>query len=643
MAVNFVLLLVIYMLTRWAFFWMNAGMFPEVNAADLVRMSLGGVRFDVSALCYLNMLFIVMQFLPARWRERAAYQRWVKVLFLVVNIAGVAANVADIVYFEFGGRRTTALIFAEYGGEGNLLTILFGSIRLYWQAWLFGAAMIAALVMLYCSPVRGGRRILSPRAYYVLHTALFVVAVTLAVGGARGGYGLKMHPMRQQDANAYCRRPVEAAIVLNTPFTIITTAHQTGYRDYHFFDAAQLDSVFSPIHNVAAADSGDMRRMNVVVFQLESFSMEYTGFFNSGRDGGTYAGYTPFLDSLLAVSHSFRWGFANGMRSVDCMPATFAGIPRYLEPYSYYFYSNNTLQGLAEMLGAEGYATAFFHGAPNTTLSFHPLANAMGFDRYYGMDEYAHPEDFDGTWAIFDEPYLQYFAGKCCEAASAGKPFLHAVFTASSHEPFTIPEQHRARFTRGDIPMHRSISYADYALRRYFDAVSGEPWLANTLFVFTADHCGVNYRDDYNNEMGRMLIPIFFYTPGGQLPAVCDSTRLIQQTDITPTVLGLLNYRKPYFSFGKDVFAPDSTFVNYVFNDRNGTSMYYLDDLMIEYADGRLIGIYEYQKDFSLRHNLISERDRFPWLPFMQRQMEATLQQYVERMKRDDLRYPPQR
>ena len=323
------------------------------------------------------------------------------------------------------------------------------------------------------------------------------------------------------------------------------------------------------------------------------------------------------------------------------MPAAFAGIPRYVNPYCYYFYSNNTLQGLPQMLNDEGYTTAFYHGAPNTTLGFKGFANSIGFEAYYGMDEYGHDEDFDGTWAIYDEPYLQYFAECCDELASSGSPFLATVFTASSHEPFPIPEQYKSRFTRGDIPMHRSVSYTDFALQRYFDSVKDAPWFDNTLFVFTADHCGVSYREDYNNEMGRMLIPIFFYTPGGQLPVCCDSTRLIQQTDITPTVLGLLNYSKPYFSFGKDVFGPDSSFVNYVFNDRNGTSMYYLDDLMIEYHDDRLIGVFDFKNDFCLKHNLIQEKDHFPTLPFMERQMQGILQQYVTRMKNDDLCYPP--
>ena len=145
----------------------------------------------------------------------------------------------------------------------------------------------------------------------------------------------------------------------------------------------------------------------------------------------------------------------------------------------------------------------------------------------------------------------------------------------------------------------------------------------------------MSHREDYNNEMGRFLIPVFFYTPGGQLPVKCDSTRLIQQTDITPSLLSLLNYQKPFFSFGKDVFDDSPSFVNYVFNDRNGNSMYYLDDLMIEYSGNRLIGIFEFKKDFSLKNNLL--KDQYQKLPFMQRQMEAILQQYITRMKQNRL------
>ena len=451
---------------------------------------------------------------------------------------------------------------------------------------------------------------------------VFIIALLLTLGGLRGGFSFKMHPLRQDSADIYCKKPIEAAIVLNTPFTLITTAHKKGYKDPQFFKPEQLDAIFDPVKNKTPR-GGEMRKLNVVVFLMESFSMEYTGFFNKDKDGGKYEGYTPFLDSLMRESYCFEFSFANGSRSVDCMPASFAGIPRYIDPYCYYAYSNNTLQGLPEMLKNEGYATAFFHGAPNNTLGFKGFSNSIGFEQYYGMDEYGN-KDFDGTWAIFDEPYLQYFASKTNEYAKQSKPFFLTVFTASSHEPFRVPDEYKDKFTRGEIPMHRVISYSDYSIKRYFDKVKDEPWFKNTIFVFTADHCGVSCRDDYNNDMGRFLIPIFFYTPGGQLPVRCDSTRLMQQTDIMPTVLGLLNYQKPYFTFGKDVFDNSDSFVNFVFNDRNGTSMYYLDDLMIEYRNNKLAGVYEFKKDFSLKHNLLKSKDKYRQLPFMQRQMAWT-------------------
>ena len=642
MVVNFLLLMVVYMLSRWVFFYMNKSSFPDVTFEDMMTICLGGLRFDISALCYLNMLCITLQFLPIKVRDTVWYQRIVKTLFIVINALGIAVNAADIVYFEFGGRRTTFTIFSEFGGESNLGTIFLNSITNYWEVWLFGIAMIAIIAFLYYNPIKQDRPASSYPAnkiYYSLHTVIFIIVGILVAGGARGGLKLKMHPLRQDSAELYCKKPLEAAIVLNTPFTLITTAHKTGYKDPGFFAKEELDNIFNPIRNLHHK-GGEMNRMNVVVFIMESFSMEYTGFFNKDKDGGNYQGYTPFLDSLLSKSYSFEYGFANGMRSVDCMPASFAGIPRYLDPFCYFIYSNNALQGLPAMLSQEGYTTAFFHGAPNTTLGFKSFTNSIGFETYYGMDEYDNDKDFDGTWAIFDEPYLKYFAKESDRIANEGQPFLLTVFTASSHEPFTIPDEHKGTFTRGDIPMHKSISYADYSIQQYFEMVKDKPWFNNTLFVFTADHCGVSYREDYNNEMGRFLIPIFFYTPGGQLPVMCETKRLIQQTDITPTLLGLLNYQKPFFSFGKDVFDNSENYVNYVFNDRNGNSMYYLDDLMIEYSGNQLIGIYEYKNDFSLKNNLIEKKEQFSQLPFMQQQMEAILQQYITRMEDNKLTWP---
>ena len=63
-------------------------------------------------------------------------------------------------------------------------------------------------------------------------------------------------------------------------------------------------------------------------------------------------------------------------------------------------------------LDKEGYETAFFHGAQNGSMGFEAFARSTGFGQYYGRTEFdADPRfggenEFDGTWAIWDEPFL---------------------------------------------------------------------------------------------------------------------------------------------------------------------------------------------------------------------------------------------
>lgn len=640
MAVNFLTAMALYSIARLFFYWMNIQSFRDVESSEMLTIALGGLRFDASALCYINILFVVMQTIPAKFRDTVVYQRIVKWLFLTFNSLGLLLNAADVVYFNFGGRRTTASFFNEFGNESNIGKILAESLTQYWQVWVFGVACVAILVVGYCNPMKGRRErpvYASSPVYYTVHSIVFVALTFLAFVGLRGGLAFKMHPLRQDSASLYIAKSAHAPLVLNTPFTILTTLHKTGYRNPGFVTDGDLDSIFCPVH--VSRPTGDSRDMNVVVLLLEGFSSEYSGYLNPGLDGGNYKGYTPFLDSLMQQSYHFRYSLANGIRSVDAMPGVFAGIPRYIEPYCYFEYANNTLDGLPMMLGGmDGYNCCFYHGAPNTTLGFKMFTNNIGFPHYFGMDEYPDPSQFDGTWAIFDDPYLQYFARELDSLSMAGKPFLATVFTASSHQPFRVPDSYAGVFPEGDIPMHQVVGYSDYSLRRFFDAIKDKEWFGNTIFVVTADHTGPNCRQEYANAHGRFRIPIFFYTPGHQLPAICDTSTIMQQIDITPTLLAFLNREQKYFSFGKNVLEKDSLdFVNYAFNDLNGTSMYYLDSLMIEYSNNALSGIYEYRNDPQLLRNLIDKKDSYPQLPFMQSQMEAIIQQYVERMKRNDL------
>ena len=70
--------------------------------------------------------------------------------------------------------------------------------------------------------------------------------------------------------------------------------------------------------------------------------------------------------------------------------------------------------------------------------------------------------------------------------------------------------------------------------------------------------------------------------------------------------------------------------------------MYYLDDLMIEYRGNKLYGIFDYKNDFSLKHNLLARKRQFKQVPFMERQLRAIIEQYITRMKENNLTALPQ-
>ena len=560
---NILLLMAIYSLSRLFFFFINSDLYPEVSTAHLVEMLLGGMRFDLTAVLYLSSIYLVLALLPLplKVRNHRVYQTITRLFYLIPNAVGILVNCADMVYVRFTDRRTTCTFFAEFQHDSNLGTILLQSLWQYWYVTLFALAVIAILIS--CSAKSGflnpqpsilnilskrGRGDTSPLFYYLRETLLLCLIAYFTVIGIRGGFGRYTRPITISNALQYADRPQETAIILNTPFSLMKSLENETYRNPHYFERQDLEQIMSPIHR--PDERAQEKRLNVVVFILESFSKEYIGFYNnpSFKGGIGRGSLTPFLDSLLAQSVTYTYSYASGRKSIDAMPSVLSSIPMLIEPYVVTPYATNEVSSLADCLNRKGYTTAFFHGAPNGSMGFQAFARAAHFNWYYGMDEYNGEGAFDGTWAIWDEEFLQFFAHTM---DTLPQPFLTTVFTASSHHPFKIPTRYEGHFPQGTIPLHQCVAYTDFALRRFFDYASQQPWFDNTLFVLTADHTNQLTTPEYRNTRGLFAVPIAFYSPARLAPDV-RSQSAVSQIDIMPSVLNFLGYDKPYFAFGED-------------------------------------------------------------------------------------------
>lgn len=629
---NLLMVYAAFMLCRVVFWIANRSYFPDIDWGGFVKILEGGLVFDTSAILYTNVLYILLALIPWPLRRRSVYQIVVKWLFIVTNSLAIVANLADVVYFTYTNRRTTSTVFREFSKEGNL-GIIFGKELLnHWYLALLAIGMVFLLIRFY-------RKIRSENAkksnawiYYPIQTLFLVAAIPLIVLGMRGGIGKAVRPVAVSNANQYVTRPLETALVLNTPFSIYRTVGKDVFRDPGYFaDEKEMEQIFSPIHQPRSG--AEFRPMNVVVLIVESLGKEYIGALNKELEGGEYKGYTPFVDSLIEQSLTYTYSFCNGRKSIDGMPSVLSGIPMFIEPFFLTPSSLNRVGGLARSLDEKGYYTAFFHGAKNGSMGFEAFARATGFKEYYGRTEfnadkrYEGDRDFDGTWAIWDEPFLQFYCDKMSEFKP---PFVTAVFTASSHHPYAVPEKYKEVFPEEGLPMHKCIRYTDYSLKRFFEKASKQPWFQNTLFVLTADHTNQSDHAEYQTDLGGFCVPVLFYAPGdpglrGHVDAIS------QQIDIVPTVLGYLGYDKPYFSFGCDLLntpAEQTYAVCYL----NGIYQYLKGNFLLQFDGEHPIALYNFREDVFLKQNLLG---KVSVQGIMERELKAIIQQYMQRMLTD--------
>ncbi len=591
----------------------------------------GGLLFDTSAILYTNALYVVMMLFPLHWKENKIYHKVCKWLFVVVNSIAFAINLADSVYFRYTMRRTTTTVFEEFSNEGNLGSIIGTEFLNHWYLVLLFALVVFLLWRCYANPCINSHATKWWR-YDVACLLSLLLFAPFCVAGMRGGFTTAVRPITISNANQYASRPVDAALALNTPFALIRSIGKNVFVVPHYFsDEKALASIYTPIHT--PNDSVSMVKKNVVVLIVESFGREYIGALNKDLEGGKYKGYTPYVDALIGKSTTFRYSFCNGRKSIDGMPSILSSIPMFVEPFILTPSSMNDYTGLAGILGQEGYETAFFHGAQNGSMGFQAFAQKTGFQHYFGRTEYEvakGTDDFDGTWAVWDEPFLQYYAE---EMGKMKQPFMTAVFTASSHHPFVIPEQYKQQFPEGKLEIQKCIRYTDMAIGKFFETASKQPWFQNTIFVLTSDHTNMSDHACYQTDLGGFCSPIIIYEPSHPEGQMMD--KIAQQIDILPTVLGMLGYQKPYFGFGIDLLntpSEDTWAVNYL----SGIYQYVKHGYVLQFDGQKSKALYALS-DSLMQQNLIHQPSAISHQQLMERELKAIIQQYMERMTQDRL------
>lgn len=620
---HYLIAVLIWMVLRLGFYLTNAASF-DLSEHGLLYFIFHGLRYDLAAICAINILMVLGYLLPIRMSK--AYATIMTSIFTVTNGTAILLELADWGYFPYNHKRATFDVFTLVGNGADFANQLPTFFRNYW--YLFCIALLL-LALLWWMSYQINERLMDKEKQYSINyktvigqVVTIIIASGLSVLGVRGG--TQLIPINIRDAITVASND-HVPLVLNTTFSVMTTIQSDKMERITYMDDITARNINATIHT-PATDQVFVPK-NVVVIVLESFTKGFTALEDKDKS------VTPFLDSIMARSLTFTDAYANALHSNQGVPAIVSGIPGLMDQsFITTIYANNKIASIPNLLKQKGYQTAFYHGATNGSMSFDVYAKNAGYDLYFGRKEYNNEADFDGNWGIWDEPFLQRVAQEMNQL----KPPFHAlVFNINSHPPYDLPKEHQRTFQHiGGSPIYKSVAYADYSYRKMFEQLREMPWFKETIFVFVADHTSPVFDDQYYTAgLGKFQIPIAFYDPSGSYIQPEYKNQSIAQMDILPTLMNVLHYDQPFYALGKNVLANEATIIT-----KNGNAHIFIaEGIRIVVENGAITQAYLHPSDHLGEHNVAADPAYKEQLKRVFTQYQALIQVYNNDMIDDKM------
>ncbi|MDF3163816.1 LTA synthase family protein [Pseudomonas proteolytica] len=510
-----------------------------------------GLLYDLGFLAYaaLPLGLYLLLCPPALWRRRG--HRWFLQGVLTVSLfAMLFTSVAEWLFWdEFGVRfNFIAVDYLVYSDE-----VLNNLLESYPVGKLLSLLAILAIVLSLALRKPFNAALDSPlpamRGRVLNALGLLLVA----------GLSLQLVSQdspRTQGGNAYNNE-----LASNGPYQFFA-AFRNNELDYSQFYkslpadivARQLRAELSepnarfigtdPLDIRRAIDNpGTLRKPNIVLVTIESFSAKYMGSNGDGRN------LTPNLDELRKHSLYFNNFYATGTRTDRGLEAiTLAIPPTPGRSIVKRIGRESGFASLGQQLSAIGYDSVFVYGGRGYFDNMNAFFSGNG---YRVVDQSSVNESeisFKNAWGMADEDLFKQTLKLADAGYAKQQPFLLQLMTTSNHRPYTYPDG------RIDIQSGKgrdgAVKYTDYAIGQFLQAARQKPWFDNTIFVFVADHtAGSAGKEDL--PIANYQIPLFIYAP--KLIEARESAQLASQIDIAPTLLGLLNLSYESTFFGRNL------------------------------------------------------------------------------------------
>jgi len=332
-----------------------------------------------------------------------------------------------------------------------------------------------------------------------------------------------------------------------------------GYRQEQEAAREEIDSYFAS-REVGGANemTGLLKDKNVILVLMESM------------DDWMIGEHTPTLTKMMSEGINFTRFYTPGYGGIRTFNTEFcANTGSFLRSgggYAFDYVTNTFDQSLASQLTKEGYRALTFHYNAPSFYSRGVFSPAMGYESYVSYQDYV----VEKSKSLYDDQLL-FDSQPLSDAFFSGEKKLNFVITRSAHLSYKYNEV-LSYWGLQKYPQYKGLTgneetdcallkarLVDDFFARMLQELEEHDQLENTVIVAITDHYTYGYKDlpsllalsGVNDTLLLEKTPCFLW--GADVPPM-EVNKILNTSDLLPTLLNLLGLSSAYEYIGRDAF-----------------------------------------------------------------------------------------
>jgi phosphoglycerol transferase MdoB-like AlkP superfamily enzyme len=570
-----------------AFSYLYYGNLNELSAfqSELMRAYWLGLRFDLSALCYIAVIpFLVSGILaiPLFRISQFKVTHFVKMYYLVFWPALLICLICDTGYYSYFQDHLNILLFGLF--EDDTVALL----KTVWKNYPILKISFVFLIIVYLF-YRLQNKIFSQQliSNFFFRPAWVVLAVLGISLGARGSLGL--FPLSLQDtvvsSHAFVNhlsyngfhaliRAIKLRNKQNHNWDLHYkyydfSDHRQPFADYFDLTLEQVPSdPLTLIHKKTPTNEwAEKTQPHVIVLMMESFGSAYFQFHNPEFPIlGSFAKHLEedFYTLHFLPSHS---------STIGSLSSFMVASPQ--RPQSGFLTESDLMQvpfrsSAATVYEQKNYQTRFLYGGNPGWRDINKFARYQGFQEIEGevdIEKKLGPLKEKHDWGVYDEDVFEFLYQTLLDST---KPQFVLTMTTTNHPPYQIPSTYQLPpMQKPETLVSRLIAdrflvekrfqayqYSNQKLGEFLTRIKNSPLADKVIIAVTGDHSFwmVQFSDD--EIFHKWGVPFYLYTPKTIRPKPSKNI-YASHMDILPTLYHLSLSDAAYHGIGTNIFDPN--------------------------------------------------------------------------------------